>query len=42
MKRFPLLASFAIVLIGLVAFGTFSGRPVGAARPYEARRSGRS
>ena len=35
MKRFPLLASFAIVLIGLVAFGTFSGRPVGAARPYE-------
>src|SRR5216110_3910351 len=35
MKRFVLLASIAVVLVALVALGTFSGRPVGAARPYE-------
>ena len=36
MKRLPLLASMAmLLLVGLVVLGTFSGRPVGAARPYE-------
>src|SRR5438046_6336350 len=35
MKRFALLASIAVVLVALVALGTFPARPVGAARPYE-------